>query len=146
MCHRRHRLRIFLFCRKVVFRFQDIHVFILLTIPWFTKYVTSWWVLVHGSGCIFEYISITNYVKIPVFHLFEKVNKGHVKVTKYSILDVAAVLDPPLMSTINNRQISLWCHFKKIIKGSETIYHLQSQKQVRNVCQKCLTKFHFDSA
>ena len=33
MCHRRHRLRIFLFCRKVVFRFQDIHVFILLTIP-----------------------------------------------------------------------------------------------------------------
>ena len=36
----------FLFCRKVMFRFQDIQVFIFLTISWFTKSVMSWWVLV----------------------------------------------------------------------------------------------------
>ena len=40
-----------------MFRFQDIQVFVFLTIPpWFTKSVTSWWVLEHKTGCIFEYI------------------------------------------------------------------------------------------
>ena len=33
---------------------QDIHVLAFLTIPWFTKSVTSWWVLVHETGCIFQ--------------------------------------------------------------------------------------------
>ena len=28
-----------------MFRSHDIQVFVLLTIPWFTKSVTSWWVL-----------------------------------------------------------------------------------------------------
>ena len=56
MCHLRHRLIIFLFYRKVMFHSQDIHVFVFLTIPWFTKSVRSWWVLVHEAGCIFEYI------------------------------------------------------------------------------------------
>ena len=52
----KHRLRIFLFRRKVMFHSQDIQVFVLLTIPWFTKSVASWGVLVHKTGCIFEYI------------------------------------------------------------------------------------------
>ena len=57
MCHLRHRLRIFFFFhRKVMFHSQDIQVFVFLTIPWFNKSVTSWWVLVHETGCIFEYI------------------------------------------------------------------------------------------
>ena len=30
--------------------------FAFLSIPWFTKSVTSWWTLVHETGCIFEYI------------------------------------------------------------------------------------------
>ena len=30
--------------------------FLFLTIPWFTKSVTSWWILVHETGLIFEYI------------------------------------------------------------------------------------------
>ena len=51
-----HRLRIFLFHGKVMFRFQDIQVFVFLTISWFTKSVTSWWVLVYEIGCIFKYI------------------------------------------------------------------------------------------
>ena len=42
----------FLFRRQVMFRFQDIHVFAFLTIPWFTKSMKSW--LVHERGCIFE--------------------------------------------------------------------------------------------
>ena len=107
---------------------QDIQVFVFLTIPWRTNSVTSWWILVHEAGCIFDYIlwttthqvtklgqlidinkennfpeffeqfgglgqssrfffnlatwsnySITNYVKIPVFRFFVKVNKGRLK-------------------------------------------------------------------
>ena len=62
MCHMRLRLRIFLFRRKVMFHSQDIQVFLFFTIPWFTKSVTSWWVLVHDIGCTFEYIFwITTY-------------------------------------------------------------------------------------
>ena len=53
ICHLRHRLRIFLFHRKVMFRSQNIQVFVFLTMPWFTKFVTSWWVLVHETGCNF---------------------------------------------------------------------------------------------
>ena len=33
MCHLKHRLRIFLFHRKIMFLSQDIQVFIFLTIP-----------------------------------------------------------------------------------------------------------------
>ena len=54
MCQLRHRLRIFLFHRKVKFCCWDIQVFVFLTITRFTKSVTSWWVLVHETGCIFE--------------------------------------------------------------------------------------------
>ena len=53
MCHLRHRLRILLFDRKVIFCSRDIQVFLFLTIPWFTKSVTSWQVLVNEKRCIF---------------------------------------------------------------------------------------------
>ena len=33
MCHLRHKLRIFLFRRKIMFRSQDIQVFVFLAIP-----------------------------------------------------------------------------------------------------------------
>ena len=56
MCHLRHNLRIFLFLKKVMIHSRDSQVFVFLTIPWFSKSVTSWWVLVHETGCIFEYI------------------------------------------------------------------------------------------
>ena len=55
MCHLKHRLRFFLFHRKTVFCSQVIQVFVFLTIPWFTKSVTSGWVLVRETRCIFEY-------------------------------------------------------------------------------------------
>ena len=56
------------------------------------------------------------------------------------------------MSTIKNGQISLHCHFAKIIKGLGTSFQSPAliQKYVRNVCQhtntahKNLTKFHID--
>ena len=41
MYHLRHKLRIFLFDGKVMFRFLNIQVFVLLTIRCFTKFVTS---------------------------------------------------------------------------------------------------------
>ena len=56
MCYLRHRLWIFLFRRKVIFCSQDIQVSVFLAISWFSKSVTSWWVLVHQIGGIFEYI------------------------------------------------------------------------------------------
>ena len=54
------------------------------------------------------------------------------------------------MSTIENDQILLYCHFNKIITGSGTSFQSPalSQKHVRNVCHTVhyyLTKFHFDS-
>ena len=42
-----------------MFRSQDIQVFVFLTIPWFTKYVTSRRVLVYEAGYIFEHIFST---------------------------------------------------------------------------------------
>ena len=60
MCHLKHRLRIFLFCTKIMFCSQDIQVFVLLTIPWFTKSVTSRWDKV--TRCIFETRWIFEYI------------------------------------------------------------------------------------
>ena len=56
MCHLRHKLRIFLFCKKFLLCSQDISVSLFLTILWFAKSVMSWWVLTHDTRCIFEYI------------------------------------------------------------------------------------------
>ena len=42
--------------KKVMFHSQVIQVFVFLTIPWFTKSVTSWWVLVYETMGIFEYL------------------------------------------------------------------------------------------
>ena len=60
-----HRLRIFLFHRKVMFRSQDIEVFVFLTIPRSTKSVMSWWVLVFETRCIFYYIFKPQPIKSP---------------------------------------------------------------------------------
>ena len=54
------------------------------------------------------------------------------------------------MSAIKDAQISLHCHFNKIIKksGTSSLYLALSQKHVKNVCHtgcKYFTKFHFDS-
>ena len=52
------------------------------------------------------------------------------------------------MSIIKNGQISLFCHFNKIIKGSSFQCPALNQKHFRNVCQTAhqyLTKFSFDS-
>ena len=66
--------------------------------------------------------SITSYVKIPVFHFFDKVNKGQFKIVNVKI---------------NNGQILLYCHFNKIIKGPGTPVFFQSlvlnQKHIINV-------------
>ena len=42
------------------------------------------------------------------------------------------------MSTIKNGQISLYCHFNKIIKGPGTSFQSPafSQKHVRNICHR----------
>ena len=53
------------------------------------------------------------------------------------------------MSTIKNDQISLYCHFNKIIKGWGTSFQFPalSQKHVRNIWHTVhlyLTKFHFE--
>ena len=47
------------FFRKVMFRSQDFQIFVFLTSPWFIKSATSWWVLVHETGCISKYICWT---------------------------------------------------------------------------------------
>ena len=37
-------------------RYSRYSSFCIFNIPWFTKSMRSWWVLVHEAGCIFEYI------------------------------------------------------------------------------------------
>ena len=65
MCHLKHRLRIFLFHTKIMFRSQDIQVFVFLTIQWFTRSVTSRWILVHEARCVLEYNFWTINMKSP---------------------------------------------------------------------------------
>ena len=127
MCYLRHRLRIFLFRRKIMFCSQGIQVFVFLAIPWVSNElvmmsISTWgrvyfWInhLNHNlwthqtwsidrckqgqyfpeifwmtwrTGTKFQALFnlatcsnylITNYVKIPVFHFFERVDKGELK-------------------------------------------------------------------
>ena len=52
----RHRLIIFLFCRKLVFRSQDFQVFYIFNHLMIYQIRDVMVVLVHETGCIFEYI------------------------------------------------------------------------------------------
>ena len=56
MCQLRYRLKMFLVFGKVMFRYQDIEIFVFLTIPWFIKSVTSWWVLGHETVHFWIYL------------------------------------------------------------------------------------------
>ena len=77
MCHLRHRLRIFLFHRKITYHSPYIHVFLFFNIPWFTKSIMmSWWVLLHGTGCSFEYIFWTATHKVAKFGQIIEINHG----------------------------------------------------------------------
>ena len=75
MGHLRNRLRIFLFRRKVIFRSQDIQLFLFLTIQWFTKSVTSRWMLVYETGCIFEYVFWTTTRQVAKLGQLIDINK-----------------------------------------------------------------------
>ena len=66
---------IFLVHRKVKFRSQDIQVFVFL--PWLTKSVTSWWVLIHETGCIFEYIFWTTGHDVTKLGHLINISKGN---------------------------------------------------------------------
>ena len=77
MCRLRHRLRIFLFHRKVMFHSQDIEVFVFLTTPWFNKSVTSWWVLAHETRCIFDYIFWTTTHQVIKLRQSKDISKGN---------------------------------------------------------------------
>ena len=60
--------------RKAIFRSQ---VFVFLTIPRFTKSVTSWWVLVYVTVCIFEYIFWTTTHYVPKLGQLTDINKDN---------------------------------------------------------------------
>ena len=53
----------FLFHGEIIFcsRYSSL---VFLTIPWFTKSVTSWWVLVYETGCIFQCLIQKNFGNI----------------------------------------------------------------------------------
>ena len=78
---------------------------------------------------------MTNYVKFPLFHFFEKVNKRELK-----------------MKNINYYKLTVlvYYHYIKIIKKPGTSFQspVLSPKHVRNVSDKkkqCLANFHVDS-
>ena len=59
-----------------MFHSQDIQGFVFLTIPSFTNSVTSWWVLVHERGCIFDYIFWTTTHEVTKHGQLIDINKG----------------------------------------------------------------------
>ena len=77
MCHLRHRWRIFSFHRKAMFCSQNIQVFVFLTIPWFSKSVNSWCVLVNETGCIFQHIFWTRTHKVIKLGQLVDINKDN---------------------------------------------------------------------
>ena len=77
ICYLRHRLRIFLFCRKIMFRYHDIQVFVYLTIPWLIIFTTSRWVLVHETRCIFEYVFWATTRKVTKFGQLIDISKSN---------------------------------------------------------------------
>ena len=54
-----------------MFRSPDNQVFVFLTIPWFTKSVTSWWVLVHEHNAYDDVIDFekARYLENETFFL-----------------------------------------------------------------------------
>ena len=61
MCHLRHRLTIFLSRRNIMYHSQAIQVSVFLTIPWFTKSLTSL-LLVHET--VYFWIYLLNHSKL----------------------------------------------------------------------------------
>ena len=59
-----------------MFRSEDTQVFVFLTIPWFTKSVTSRWALVYETRCIFEYIFWTTTQEVTKLGQLIDKNKG----------------------------------------------------------------------
>ena len=57
-------LKIVLFSRKIIFCSQNIQDFVILTILWFTKSVTSWQVLTYEIGWTLEYVYWTTTYKV----------------------------------------------------------------------------------
>ena len=71
------KVKNFLIHRRVMFRSQDVQVFIFLTIPWFATFFTSSWVLVHEIGYIFEFIFWTTTHEVTkLCHLID-ISKGN---------------------------------------------------------------------
>ena len=60
-----------------MFRYQDIQVFVFLTIPWFTKSVTSWWVFVDETRYFFEYIFWTTTHEVTKLGQLIDISKGN---------------------------------------------------------------------
>ena len=75
--HLRHRLKIFLFRRKIMFRSQDLQVFVFLIIPWDTKSVTSRWLLVYKTSYVFEYIFWTTTHEVTKLAQLIDISKGN---------------------------------------------------------------------
>ena len=60
-----------------MFRSQDIQVFVFLTIPSFTEFVTSQQVLVHETRHIFGYIFLTTTHEVTKFGQVIDISKGN---------------------------------------------------------------------
>ena len=74
-----------------MFRSQDIQVFVQKT---FCIQVSGAKSQIHSNLANCPNYSITNYVEIPVFHFFEKVNKGHLKLVNGELLKKVLSIEP----------------------------------------------------
>ena len=137
MCHLKHRLRIFIFRRKIMFRsHQDIQVFVFLTIPWFTKPVTSQWVQPwelgkkYNSNFIFTFAVVkVRYGGITTAKIFK-----HGNYLKYLFLFCFLLLDCYIESLWRTRRnhaetILTICKLNKIMCNSKICTSF-------NVCMK----------
>ena len=71
------QIKIFFYFVKKLCSFSRHYVFVFLTIPWFTKSVTSRWVLVHEIRCIFDYIFWTTNHEVTKLGQLIDINKDN---------------------------------------------------------------------
>ena len=112
MCHLKHRLRIFLFRRKIVFRSQDIQVFVFLTIPWFTWDKVHFWIyLLNHKSWSDQTSPVDRYKQVQYF-----------SVIFWTIWETGAL---PLCCSSSSH--------KQTISQEKLSFYLASEKKLRNI-------------
>ena len=136
MCHIRYRLKLFLFCRNVMFHSKVIQFFVFLDIPWSTTSVTSWLhrvnfliYLLNQNSWSYQTSQLINIRKgnksQDFFEWFGELglSSRSYSVTNYveiQVVHFCEIVPEGQLKMVNtnyyqNGYILLYCHFNKVI-------------------------------